>query len=183
MARKSATILLSDLSTNFPDNTSGEITPAVYRTFMTDVINASAPGAAAMTGTTSTTVTVNEAQAKLEIFDTNAGEAGGVATVDAANDQITIIEGGFYRVGARLSAQFPSTRDLTLYIDISGTPSGFSASGAGRGNNKPVSITMSGGLIFASPGDIVSMHAYADSDNTSVESINAFLILERVAMS
>lgn len=183
MARKSATTLLSELAIDFADNTNGDITPAIFRSFITDLINAASPGAAAITGVAPVSFTSNITPAKLLIFDTDAANEGGVATPEAASHQITIIEGGFYRVGARVSAEFASNRDLHVQVSTDGVPSGFTASGAGQGANKAVSISLAGGIISANAGQVITLEGYSDQNGVSVDNINCFLLIERITLS
>lgn len=183
MARKTQTELLSDLASKFADNTNGNITPAIYRTFMQDMITASSPGLVAITGSTPVTIVLNRAHSKLSIFNTDAGEVGNVGVPNVVEHVIEMTEPGLYRVGARVSVKFAKGKDLHLQVNTNGVASGFTASTAGQGANKATSISLAGGLVQLNAGDIVSLEGSTDTDGTSVEFLNSFLVVERVALS
>jgi hypothetical protein len=183
MARKTVATLTNDLAVNFADNTNGDITPAVYRAFMQDLLDANAPGAAGITASVPVTVTVNTTPAKLDIYDTNLQVIGGVATPQSSLNQLTMVEGGIYRLGVRMASQFVSNNVLSIQISTNGVPSGFTSSSSGLGNNKIVTTMLAGGIIEVVPGDVIAIEAFSQTNGLSLDVFNSFFIIERVSMS
>jgi hypothetical protein len=129
----------SELDALYADNVSGSISPADLRKLVSSI----APYGGVMRTAPIVDYAVPDTPAALD-FDSYNIPGNDLMTFDLVNNKCVINAGGIYYVTWRLSGEWAATDDVDLHVYLDGVPDDFAYSlTTGKGNNNPVSISVS----------------------------------------
>jgi hypothetical protein len=157
MARKTIAQLLADVNAEFPDNTTGAITPAIIRSFFDALIESFAPAYAYLTRETPQSLGVVGA---VPVVIGNLNGPGFAQLPEWTRDMLmgSITSPGTDPAAAVLAVQatleFAANDAVELEIFVNGSPSGYmkqATAGEGAGAANPVSVSF-GGLVAVPAG-------------------------------
>jgi hypothetical protein len=176
MARKSFQELLAELSVDFPDNTTGLITPAKVRTYFTNLLNATIPAYAILDRRTGATQAITTTDAPLVFTSADIAKANGEMTADAAVGRISRIDKGTTRFDftADLLEATNATRTLTFTLYRGAVPTVWAQSVTLTSNAQTESLTFS--LIVTDPSATDYSMRVRSSANETVTFSNMALV-------
>ena len=174
MTRKTATQLLAQSASSFPDNSLGSITPALLRTMVNDFIDSVKPATCAIQLTT----------ASPALTTTDAGWTWTSTTLaDSPEYTAPTLVGGIVNAALPCTVAIDFTIDVaiaatrlvtfTLYVDGIITPWAISVQGSGATN--PDSVTLSAFATSANASPVFQIRAKVDTAATPTLTNGAFL--------
>lgn len=175
MARKSINELAAQAIANFPDNITGDVSPADLRQFCLDFLEAISPAYGYLTKTTGSSQLLGLTPVVVDFtagFDSDPTQT----TSSAANNNITRSERGTCTMNFSCDFETNSGRFITFTIfkNSSATPWRVTGNGAGAGN--PVSVALTA-VDYADPAAIYDVRATAELANTTTTLSDIVLLL------
>ena len=171
MTRKTATQLLAQSTSSFPDNSLGSITPALLRTMVNDFIDSVKPATCALQLTSATPT----------LGTTDAGFTWNTQTIaDSPEYAAATLVGGIINAALpctlaldfTVDVQVPANRlvTFTLYVDGVITPWAISQQGSGAAS--PESLSMSAIFTSGNSAPTFQIRAKADTAGTATTLTN-----------
>jgi hypothetical protein len=184
MARKSMVELLAELTTQFPDNTTGLITPATVRNYFTNLINAIRPAYALLDRSAGVTQALTVAPAPLVFTTSDVTSALGEYTANAAVGRITHLIPGTVRFTFTADLLPPAnqtrTVTFTLYKGGVATPWRQSITTTASGVTESISFM----AILYDGGSNVNYDMYVQIDVATTFTLsNMVLVAETVPVN
>lgn len=176
MARKAMTTLKTECAAAFPDNVSGEISPADLRTFLLDFLD---------TMTNGYCVTpINPQTLNLTTTPQDLGDWGapGILTPEYSFDQLTGIvtanDDFIINFTLQLDMQFGTQRFVTVRSNFSGsgTPGVYKGRVEGAGDNDPAYLSFSG-KFDGTQGETLKFTIESDGTD-EVDIVDGFLLMD-----
>lgn len=137
MTSKTKTQLTADLAANFPDNTTGAITAAIYRTFITDVLDSLLSNMDLTTVTDNTTISNDAEDGVVYLFKgsspavitlpANTVRVGFFVVVHRNGEQVSIAPPGTDTINNAASAKVISKNHTSFIVVHSGSGNWFAA--------------------------------------------------------
>lgn len=146
MTRKFLDDVRAEIDVNFPDNTTGAITPALTRSTLHDIVDSTVSDEALIAGAPEVTgyaLTTTFSALTTGLYSAEAGGDGSFLTTNIAAGNITTspTAGFTYSVSAALTVQAANNEIVEMAIMVNGVASRFQPSITGRGtNDRPVSV-------------------------------------------
>lgn len=174
--RKSTQELLTEITSQLPDNTSGAITPAVLRSVLNDIVLASQPAYGYLQQSPNLAVTLGLTPLQVSFqteFESLAGQitatAGATANVSPVYEGTTLFE---------FTADFeaPNGRFITFTLYKDGAPTTWRVTGNGAGAGNPVAVAFSAIDYSTAPDAVYSIRAAAETNGTNVTLSNMVLL-------
>lgn len=137
MTRKSMSQLVADLLTSFPDNTTGLITPAVLRAYLTSVIEAIQPAYGLLSRSTTATQALTTTSAPLVFESGFASDVPDYATV-AATGTIQRLAAGTCRIVFNVDASVANNQVVVFELWKDGVLTPWSCTLTGTGVGEPI---------------------------------------------
>lgn len=175
MARKSILELIAQATADFPDNTTGLITPALLRSMFIDFLNAISPTYSVLSAAGPLTQTFGLAPV-LVAFNAvqNSVPAEMVAAVPAST--VTRTDRGTVQFDLSVDMECQANRFVTFTVYKNGVPTTWRQTGNGGGAGNPVSVSLSG-IDYADPAAVYSVEATCETNGTVVTLSNmAFVV-------
>lgn len=177
MARKSINELLAQATADFPDNTTGLITPAKLRQWAIDFLNSIAPAYGVLqipTGTLNQTVNIAP---QLLVFNSayNSDPAQTTAAVPAST--VTRAEKGNSTINFTINFECQTGRFVTFTLYKNGVATPWRVTGNGGGAGNPIGVAMTA-VDYADPAAVYSMQVSCEVNGTVVTLSNAAFIVQ-----
>lgn len=181
MARKSVVQLQADLSTSFPDNTTGLITPAVVRTYLNNFLEAIRPAYGLVSRTAPNTQTIGTTDVVL------VGQTASVSDVPdyvatAATCLLDRLEAGMTRITFNTSFECQAGRKVTATLYKNGSPTVWASAATGAGTGDPAVLSFSA-LSYDGGSADYQIQIKADATGTNVNIYDMLFIAESVLVN
>lgn len=170
--RKPMSELRADAELKFPDNTTGEISPADLRSWALDFLDSMTPGYGILTlDTPGAMQTFTTTPSIVTAYDTPF-LATEPFTADPATGIFTAVGSVVADLSVNASVQFAQGRELLLKLYKNGTAVPYAVESNGEGLGSPINMFASG-IVEVAPGDTLdvrgSMDGGAGTDVTFAE--------------
>jgi len=181
MPRKSFVELTNELLTSFPDNTTGLITPAGLRAYLTNFLDAIRPAYGIISRETANVQSLGLLDTPL-IFEVGSVSTVPDYTVTPASGTVTRLAAGTTRLTftSTIDAAVGRIITVTLYKNGVATPWRISATAGGAG--KPVDIALNA-LQYDAGAAVYQWQVRADAASTNTTFSNVDCIAETVPVN
>jgi hypothetical protein len=181
MARKSIVELIAEANANFPDNTTGLITPAKLRTFVVDFLNAVSPayGYLQLVGPASQTFNL---ASSLMVFTTATDSDPSQTTSAVPASTVTRAEVGVATIVFTTNVACATNRFIKFTLFKNGVATPWSVTATGGGAANPVAVSMSAVDPAPAPGAVYSIHAVAEINGVACTLTNGFFVVQLEAV-
>lgn len=175
MPRKSITELIAQATADFPDNVTGQITPAKLRTWATDFLNAIRPAYGICQKTAPQTVNLGLTPVAIAYTTATSSDINQL-TASAPLGTVARTERGTSTINFTMDIECATNRFITatLFKDGVATPWCITVNGAGTGN--PVGMALTA-IDYADPAVTYEVRMSAETAGTSTILSNGALVL------
>lgn len=176
MARKSMTELGTELTTLFPDNSAGEVSPADVRLWCNDLLNALRPVYGQLSGAI-LSQTFGTTSSKV-LFDTAvSSKPDEIVCTAGATSNMVRAERGSMTAEFNVDISLANNVSLTFTLFRNGAAQPWKATGVGRGAGNPVSVSMTM-VDYADPAATYHIEAVCENVGTIVTLENMVFIVK-----
>ena len=179
MARKTIAELIAEIGTLFADNTSGAITPAKLRSFLTDFVDTMTPayGAIAITGPLAATVGVAD---QLMVWQSSYIAQNPEFTTDAATGKVTrnqtVVSN---RIAINVDVELAANRELTATLYKNGVATTWRSKVSGSGTGRPAILSLEA-IDYSDVAADYQLYVQADQAGTAVTYSNGIFVVSAV---
>lgn len=166
MARKSFVQLEAELTTVFPDNITGLITPAILRSYFIEFLHAIRPAYGLLSRTTPNAQTLQLADAPV-VFESSQVSDVPDYSATPATGVLNRLEAGSTAINFNCSVEGPTGRIVTVTLYKNGVTTAWKGSATLQGNTKPVEIAFVA-LNYEGGAAAYQIQAKCDTGGTSV---------------
>lgn len=173
--RKTSDALRAEVLANFPDNTTGLITPAAVRQMFEDIIDSFTQAWGILQGSPGVATALTTTPTKLSIFDTVFATSPELAA-DATTDSITATLGGYFSFNVTVSMAGDNNADIELALYRDGAPTIWVSLTTTTGAANRAELTLEG-FTQGNPGSVFELYARTLTGTANVTfSLNQFLM-------
>jgi hypothetical protein len=181
MPRKSFVQLQADLTTSFPDNITGLITPAILRTYINNFLEAIRPAYGLLTRDTPNVQNLGTTDTPL-VFESGSVSDVPDYTTTPATGTINRLAAGTTRLTFTTTIEGAVGRVVTASLYKNGAVTPWRVSGTLQGAGKPVDIVLVA-LQYDGAAAAYQMQVKADTAGTSTTFSNVDVIAETVPVN
>lgn len=177
MARKSILELIAQATADFPDNTTGLITPAKLRQWAIDFLNSIAPayGYLTLTGPLVQTFGLTPA---LVVFQAAFNSDPSQTTAAVPASTVVKEEPGNVTINFTMDMEAANGRFISFTLFKNGVATGWKTTGNGGGNGNPVGVSLTAVDYSPTPDAVYDVRATAEVANTSVTMSNGGFVVQ-----
>ena len=177
MARKSILELIAQSDVDFPDNSTGAVTPGILRQFLKDFLNAIAPAFGLLQIPSGSSVQILGITPIKMLFTTAYDSDPTQITSAVPASTVTRSERGTSTINFTADFECQNGRFITFTLYKNGVALPWKVTGNGGGAGNPISVSLTS-IDYADPAAQYEIRAAAEVDGTNVTLFNAALVVQ-----
>lgn len=177
MARKSILELIAQAEVDFPDNTTGMITPALLRQWCVDFLNSIAPayGYLTLAGPTNQTFGLTPS---LVVFQGAVNSDPSQVTAAVPASTVTRTERGTATINFTMDMEASNGRFVSFTLYKNGVATTWRTTGNGGGAGNPVGVALTAVDYAPDPGAVYDIRATAEVNGAVVVLSNGAFVVQ-----
>ncbi len=179
MPRKTMTELLAEITSSFPDNTSGAITPAILRAFLNDFVETMTPAYGGLQILTNTVKNFGLANSLLDWSSTIVAQSPEFITNPSTGDIVRTAGPSTNRIIVNADVTLAANREITATLYKNGQPTTWRGSASGSGTGRP-SVLSFEALDYSDVQAQYQIFCSCDAAGTAVTFANATFLVSVV---